>query len=77
MEPQHDKTNKMATQSDQSSMSAWRSIGSLTTHKTYSEYSQDQTGQMPRLVESLFHFVGFAILQLNYKAIEMTLLIAC
>ena len=38
-------------QSDQSSLSAWRKLGSLATHWVDSEDS-DQTGQMPRLIWS-------------------------
>ena len=61
VEPQHNKTNKMtcvpskdrsawaSTQSDHSSLSAWRNLGSLATHWAHSEDS-DQTGWMPRLI---------------------------
>ena len=38
-----------SAQSDQSSLSAWRSIWSLATHWAHSEDS-DQTGRMPRLI---------------------------
>ena len=38
-----------STQSDQSSLSAWRNLGSLATHWAHSEDS-DQTGRMPRLI---------------------------
>ena len=61
-EPRHDKTNKMALRPaktqislgirqicSESSLSAWRSIGSLATHWAHSEDS-DQTGRMPRLI---------------------------
>ena len=61
-EPRHDKTNKMSvcpakTQISlgmrpvwsESSLSAWRKLGSLATHWTHSEDS-DQTGRMPRLI---------------------------
>ena len=61
-EPPHDKTNKMvcasSEDSDQSghppgwsasSLSAWRKLGSLTTHWAHSEDS-DQTGRMPSLI---------------------------
>ena len=64
-EPRYDKTNKMIcapsqrfrsawafAQSDQSSLSAWRKLGSLATHCAHSKDS-DQTGQMPRLILSL------------------------
>ena len=37
------------SQSDQSSLSAWRKLGSLATHWARSENS-DQTGRMPRLI---------------------------
>ena len=36
-------------QSDQSSLSAWRKLGSLATHWAHSQDS-DQTGQIPRLI---------------------------
>ena len=61
-EPQHDKTNKMTVRPakthislgirpvwSECSLSAWRNIGSLATHWTHTEDS-DQTGQMPRLI---------------------------
>ena len=61
-EPQYDKTNKMSvcpakTQISmgirpvwsESSLSAWRKLGSLATHQAHSEDS-DQTGRMPRLI---------------------------
>ena len=70
----HDKTNKMtcaqrrlrsawaSAQSDQSSLSAWRKLGSLATHWAHSEDS-DQTGRMPRLIwvfaGRTCQFVGF------------------
>ena len=38
-----------SAQSDQSSLSAWRKLGSLATHWTHSE-DTDQTGRMPRLI---------------------------
>ena len=70
IEPPHDKTKKMtfapsedrSAQSDQSSLSAWRIIGSLGTHKAHSEHS-DQTGWMPRLIwvfaRRTGHIIGF------------------
>ena len=61
-EPRHDKTNKVnerpaKTQNilgirpvwSESSLCAWRNIGSLATHWAHSEDS-DQTGRMPRLI---------------------------
>ena len=42
-------TKWLSAQSDQSSLSAWRSIGSLATHWAHGEDS-DQTGRMPRLI---------------------------
>ena len=61
-EPRHDKTNNMAVRPvktqislgicpvwSESSLSAWRKLGSLATHWAHSEDS-DQTGQMPRLI---------------------------
>ena len=60
--PRHDKTNKLAVRPaktqvslgirpvwSESSLSAWRNIGSLATHWGHSEDS-DQTGWMPRLI---------------------------
>ena len=38
-----------SSQSDQSSLSAWRKLGSLATHWVHSEDS-DQTGRMPKLI---------------------------
>ena len=79
-EPPQDKTNKMmcaqqrlrsawaSTQSDQSSLSAWRNLGSLSTHWVHSEDS-DQTGWMPRLIWVFTgrtgHFVGFVMRRLK------------
>ena len=61
-EPRHDKTNKMSVRPaktqislgihpvwSESSLSAWRNLGSLATHLVHSEDS-DQTGRMPRLI---------------------------
>ena len=61
-EPPHDKTIKMSVRPaktqislgicpvwSESSLSAWRNIGSLATHWAHSEDS-DQTGRMPRLI---------------------------
>ena len=59
-EPRHDKTNKMTVRPakislgirpvwSESSLSAWRKLGSLATHWAHSEDS-DQTGWMPRLI---------------------------
>ena len=50
-EPRHDKTNKMAVRPvwSESSLSAWRKLGSLATHWAHSEDS-DQTGRMPMLI---------------------------
>ena len=52
-EPRHDKTNKMSVLGvrpvwSESSLSAWRNLGSIATHWVHSEDS-DQTGLMPRL----------------------------
>ena len=79
-EPQHDKTNKMthalSEDSDQpghqtvwseSSLSAWRNLGSLATHWTHSKAS-DQTWRMLRLIRVFAgrtgDFVGFVVLWL-------------
>ena len=61
-EPRHDKTNNVAVRPaktkisldihpvwSESSLSAWRKLGPLTTHWAHSEDS-DQTGRMPRLI---------------------------
>ena len=61
-EPPHDKTNKVTVPPvkiqislgvrpvwSESSLSAWRKLGSLATHWVHSEDS-DQTGRMPRLI---------------------------
>ena len=70
-EPPHDKNNKMtrapSENSDQpgwteSSLSAWRNIGSSATHWIHCEDS-DQTGWVPRLIwvfaGRTCHFIGF------------------
>ena len=49
----------------ESSLSAWRNLGSLATHWVHSEDS-DQTGQMP-LHWAHTHFVGFVMSQLKYR----------
>ena len=61
-EPRHDKTNKVSVHTvktqislgirpvwSESSLSAWRKLGSLATHWAHSEDS-DHTGRMPRLI---------------------------
>ena len=61
-EPRHDKTNNVAVRPaktqislgicpvwSESSLSAWRKLGSLATHWVHSEDS-DKTGRMPRLI---------------------------
>ena len=56
-----------SAQSDQSSLSTWRKLGSLATHWADSEAS-DQTGWMPRLIwvfaGRTCHFVCFVMRQL-------------
>ena len=62
IEPRHDKTNKVSVRPaktqislgicpiwSESSLSAWRKLGSLATHLAHSKDS-DQTGRMPRLI---------------------------
>ena len=53
----------------ESSLSAWRKIGSLATHWSHSKDS-DQTGWMPRLIWVFIgrtcHFVGFITMRLNF-----------
>ena len=66
----HDKTNKVSVRPaktqislgicpvwSESSLSAWRKLGSLATHGAYSEDS-DQTGRMLGLRRVHIHFVG-------------------
>ena len=77
-EPPHDKTNKVAVRPaktqislgkrpvwSESSLSAWRKLGSLPTHWVHSEDS-DQTGRMPRLI---WVFAGrtLTLLVLTYR----------
>ena len=78
-EPRHDKTNKMAVRPaktqislgirpvwSESSLSAWRNLGSLATHWAHSGDS-GQTGRMPRLIwvfAGRTHFVGFVMSRL-------------
>ena len=55
----------------ESSLSAWRKLGSLATHWAHSEDS-DQTGRMPRLIcprWAHIHFVGFVMRWFIYSAI--------
>ena len=68
-EPPHDETNKMtcapsklrsvlaAAQSDQSSLSAWRNIGSSATHSWLSAQQIDQTGLIWDFAGSTDNFV--------------------
>ena len=53
----------------ESSMSAWRNLGSLPTHCAHSKDS-DQTGRMPRLIWVFAgrrdHFVGFVMRWIKY-----------
>ena len=51
----------------ESSLCAWRKLGSLATHWVQSEDS-DQTGRMPRLIWVFAgrHFVGFVVSRLRY-----------
>ena len=62
----------LCAQSDQSSLSAWRSLGSLAILGVHSEDS-DQTGRMPRLIwvfaGRTVSFVGFVIWWLIYHII--------
>ena len=72
-EPRHDKTNNKSVRPDwsESSLSAWKTIGSYATHWGHSEDS-DQTGRIPGLIwvfagrtVALF-FLGFVLLWLIY-----------
>ena len=74
-EPRHDKTNKGSERPaktqislgirpvwSESSLSAWRNLGSLTTHWAHSE-DPDQTGRIPRLIWVFAgHTVTFLVL---------------
>ena len=76
LELPHDKTNNVAVRPaktqislgicpvwSESSLSAWRNLGSLAIHWVHSEDS-DQTGRMPRLICLRWahtHFVGFVM----------------
>ena len=72
-EPRYDKTNKVSVRPaktqislgirlvwPESSLSAWRKLGSLATHWAHSEDS-DQTGRMPRLI---WVFAGYTLILL-------------
>ena len=69
-----------SAQSDQSSLSAWRKLGSLVTHWVHREDS-DQTGWMPRLIWVFAghpcHFAGFVMRWLKYKKKSDTRIIYC
>ena len=82
-ELRHNKTNKVTVRPaktqislgirpvwSESSLSAWRKLGSLATHWAHSEDS-DQTGQMPRQIwvftGRTCHFVGFDMRRLIYN----------
>ena len=82
-EPRHDKTNKMAVRPvkiqinlgirpvwSESSLSAWRKLGSLVTHWAHSEDS-DQTGRMPRLIW-VFAARTITLLVLSYRGSLIT-----
>ena len=66
--PQSDGASNWATEAgpvwSESSLYAWRKLGSLATHRAHSEDS-DQTGRMPRLIwvfaGRTCHFVGFVM----------------
>ena len=93
-EPPHDKTNKMSVHPgktqislgfcpvwSESSLSAWRKLGSSTINWVHSEDS-DQTGWMPRLIwvfaGRTCHFVGFChvaahLYSVSLQALKSTL----
>ena len=90
IEPPHDKTNKMTMRPaktqislgihsvwPESSLSAWRKLGSLAIHWAHSEDS-DQTGWMPRLIwvfaGRTYHLVGFVMRRLIYLYLQYFLL---
>ena len=72
IEPRHDKTKTMSVRISpiwsESSLSAWRKLGSLATHWAHSE-DCDQIGRMPRLIwvfaGRTCHFVGFVMRRLH------------
>ena len=83
-QPPHDKTNKMTVPPaktqislgirpvwSESSLSAWRKLGSLATHWVHSKDS-DKSGRMPRLIwvfaGCTCHFVGFVTKRLISKS---------
>ena len=86
-EPQYDKTNKMSVRPaktqispgirpvwSESSLSAWRKLGSLATHWVHSE-DFDQTGRMPRLIwvfAGRTHFLGFVMSRLIFYPLGST-----
>ena len=65
-----------SAQSDQSSLSAWRKIGSLATQWAHSEDS-DQIGRMPRLIWVFAgrtdHLVGFVMRWLKFEQCHFTI----
>ena len=64
----------------ESSLSAWRKLGSLATHWAHSEDS-DQTGRMPRLIwvfaGRTCHFVGFDMRQLKCLEKKLQIYVPC
>ena len=66
-EPRYDKTNKMSvcpasTQSNQSSLSTWKKLGSLATHWAHSEGSDSADAQPDLSLRwAHTHFVGFVM----------------
>ena len=80
-EPAHDKTNKMSVRPaktqislgihpvwSESSLSAWRKLGSLATQWAHSDDS-DQTGRMPRLI---WVFAGCTLSLLGFLMSRLT-----
>ena len=66
------RSARASAQSDQSSLSAWRKLQSLATHRLHSKDS-DQTRRMPRLSLRWMHthFVGFVMSQLIYRKLTV------
>ena len=77
-EPRHDKTNKVTVRPaktqislgirqvwSESSLSAWRKLGSLATHWAHSQDSQAQAQADLSLCWAHSHFVGFVMLRLK------------
>ena len=69
-----------SAQSDQTSLTAWRNIGSSATHWAHRE-DFDQTGRMPRVIwvfaGHTCHFVGFVMRRLKSSYTDLSWTIKC